>query len=133
MANSIPAAFDKQRSNQERIENAEAQWFHCTGEIQVYRAGASTVSVLFPVFYTDKPRFSYGAELSPGDSYETGNMPTCSVVVLSWDQRLREDGTVVYAGATFCIVTSGQTEQSMIAHWHMEGIGLRSPSAPPDA
>ena len=126
----LQAALDNRRIEVARIDNAGSQWFHLTGEINIQGAGAATASVLFPVFFTEKPRFSFGAELAPCDTYTVGNMPTCSVVVLNWDLAARLDGSQLFKGATFCVVTTGPADQNMIAHWHMEGVGLRGPSAP---
>lgn len=132
MARDIPGGFEHRRSEIERVNNQTAQWFHCTGEIQVFGSGAATVDVLFPTYFVEKPRPSFGAELAGGEALVEGNMPTCSVVVIEWDNRRRDDGSVVYAGATLCVVTGGPVDQSMIAHWNFEGLALVSPSEDED-
>jgi hypothetical protein len=124
----VASAMESRRGDVERNRDAVTQWFHCTGEIEVFGPGAACVDVVFPAYFVDKPRPSYGAELPPGEGVVAGNLPTCSVVVTQWGTRQMEDGTAVYSGATLAIVTTGPTGQTLIAHWHMEGRALRSPS-----
>lgn len=132
-------AFENRRGELERINNAQAQYFAVTGEIEVDGVGEASANVLFPCLFTDKPRFHSGHELGPGQPVTSGSMPTAAITVLAWDQRVRDDGTVVYAGATLGIVTTGpapvtspitgvnSTAQVMVIQWHMDGVGLRGP------
>lgn len=129
-ARALPAVLEQRRGEVQRVDQAGAQWFHVTGEVDINDVGAAVVDVLFPVFFVDKPRFSFGSELGPGEPYVAGSMPTCTITVLNWDTRARPDGTFVFAGATLCIVSAGTQGQSMTAFWHMEGVALRGPSQP---
>lgn len=120
-------AIELRRGEIERVNNQTAQYFKVSGEVEVVGPGEAVVDVLFPVIFTDKPAFSHGPALSDGISTTDGNLPTCSVVVLLWHERVRDDGTIVYAGAQFAIVTTGPTDQVLLVQWHVEGVGLRGP------
>jgi hypothetical protein len=125
---SISSAFEKRRGEVERVGNAQAQVFRVTGEIEVDGAGEATVSVAFPVLFVDKPDYSFGPELGPGQPIIAGQLPECTMTVLQWNERIRDDGTIIYAGATFGAVTYGLPTQVMIVQWHMEGVALRGPT-----
>ncbi len=113
----------------ERQANSEAQPTIVTGEIQVNGTGEGAVTVSFPVLFVNKPYFSWGSELGPGQPTVSGSFPACSMSVLQWSEQMRDDGTVIYAGATFGTVTSGPIGQVMIVQWHMEGTALTGPTS----
>lgn len=120
-------AIETRRGEVERIHAAGAQYFKVSGEIQVIDPGETAIIVNFPVIFVDKPAFSFGPTLDDGQPIQIGSLPTCSVVVISWQERIRDDDTVLYVGAQFAIVTTGPENQVMLVQWHMEGIGLRGP------
>lgn len=106
---------------------AQAQYFKITGEVECNQPGEGVINVVFPVFFTEKPRFSYGVELMPGQPIAAGQFPRCTATVIQWGQRGREDGSFVYSGASFSISVDGPDGQVLIVQWHMEGMGLRGP------
>jgi hypothetical protein len=120
-------AIELRRAEIERINNTGAQYFKASGEIQVNGTGEAAISVAFPIYFSDKPLLSTGFELGPGQPFVPGNLPVCSATVLRWEERVRDDGTVVFAGAVFGIVTSGPEGQVTVLQWHVEGTGLRGP------
>lgn len=123
----IGSAFEKRRGEVERIGNAQAQVFRVNGEIEVDGVGEFAVTVDFPCLFVDKPEFSFGPELGPGQPVVQGQFPECDCVISQWQSKVRDDGTVIYAGATFCIVTNGPVGQVMLVQYHMEGVGLQGP------
>src|SRR5690348_16913053 len=129
MAKSVspPHAIELRRGEIERMGNQSAQYYKVSGEIEVVGPGEAAISVLFPVLFVDKPAFSFGSALNPGSVVTIGSLPTCTVVVLVWHERVREDGSIMYVGAQFAIVTTGPSDQVMLVQWHMEGVGLRGP------
>ncbi len=123
----ISTAIEIRRGEVERIANAQSQNFKVTGEIQINGVGEAIKSVMFPVLFTEKPVPGFGPQLGPGQLVVAGQLPTCSVVVLQWHEYVRDDGSVIYAGATFGIVTTGPAGQVMHLGWSMEEVGLRGP------
>lgn len=123
----LGTSFENRRGEVERINNTGAQYFVVSGEVEVDGVGNASANVIFPVLFTSKPRFHYGHELVPGQQVVLGNFPECSVTVTSWDFSVRDDGSNLYSGANFGIVTYGPTTQTMIIQWHMDGVGLRGP------
>lgn len=123
----ISSAFEVRRGEVERMGNSEAQPTKVFGEIQANGTGECAVTVAFPVLFVNKPLFSWGSELGPGQPTVSGSFPACSTSVLQWSEGVRDDGTVIYSGATFGIITSGPDGQVMIVQWHMEGVALTGP------
>lgn len=124
----IGSAFESKRGEVERQSDSEAQNFHVTGEIQCNGAGENVVSVTFPILFVVKPSYSFGPELGPGQPAIAGQLPECSMTVLQWHENVREDGSIIYAGATFGAVTYGPATQVVTVQWHMQGVGLRGPA-----
>lgn len=120
-------AFERRRGEVERVSKAGPQYEKVSGEIQMPDVGETSISVNFPVFFVDKPSFSWGAELYPGSPVEITNLPTASCVVLLWHTRVRDDGTSIYVGAQFALVATGPASQVTIFQWHVEGVALRGP------
>lgn len=121
---------ENRRAELERLRGSAAQYFKVYGEIQVTGAGEALTRIVFPVRFTEKPVLHHGSELAPGSPTVTaGSFPTCSASILTWDTRVKSDGTFLYIGGLFGIVTSGSVNQVMNVHWSIEGIGLRNPAA----
>lgn len=123
----LGGALDAKTGDRERIMDAQAQYFKVTGEIECDGPGEGVTNITFPVFFTEKPRFSFGLELLPGQPVLAGQFPVCSATVIRWGQRGRDDGSFVYSGAALSISTDGPDGQVIIVQWHMEGMGLRGP------
>jgi hypothetical protein len=126
--NDIGGALEVRRGEVDRQASAEAQYFKVSGEIEMNGSGEAVIAVSFPVYFVDKPSFSFGAELGAGEPLTAGQLPTGHLVVAQWGERQRDNGSIVYAGATFAVVTTGPATQTLILHWHMEGVGLRGPT-----
>ncbi len=124
----VGTALEAKRGNQERINNAQAQPFKIHGTVDINNTGESVIALNFPVMFIEMPISAFGAFLSSGQAYLAGAFPTWSATILRWDERGREDGTVIYAGATLGVVADGVADQVLVIQWQMEGIGLRGPT-----
>lgn len=127
-SNNIAGAIELRRGEIERQTAAQSQYFKITGEIEVTGVGEGIISVDFPVYFVEKPAFSFGPEMGPGQALTATYFPTGNLCVYQWGEQNRDDGTIVYAGATFVYVCTGTPTQAMVLQWHMEGVGLRGPS-----
>lgn len=123
----VGGAMDGRDDDRERIRRGQAQYLKVTGEVECDQPGEGVINVLFPVYFTEKPRFSYGLELLPGQALVAGQFPRCSATVMRWGQRGRDDGSFVYSGAALSISTEGPTGQVLVVQWHMEGMALSGP------
>lgn len=123
----LNTALKNNIDERDRIHDQESQYFKVTGEIECDGPGEGVTNIVFPIYFTEKPRFSFGLELIPGQPIAAGRFPRCSATVIQWGQRAREDGTIVYSGAALSISIQGPTGQVLIVQWHMEGTGLRGP------
>lgn len=125
--NDLAMAVENRRGTVERLTNAAAQYFKVTGEVEVSGTGEAIISVLFPVYFIDKPRLSTGHELGFAQPAVAGNLPVVTTCVLAWNQSTRNDGTIIYAGMTLGIVSDGPDGQVLNIQWHVEGVGIRGP------
>lgn len=120
-------SLELRRAELERTRDAAAQSCTVYGEIEVSDIGEAQQRIVFPVYFVNKPLPRFTSELGYGSPTATpGNFPTCNVVILTWDYRLKTDGSFLYVGALLGIVTTGAVGQVTNVHWSMEGIGLRS-------
>lgn len=120
-------AFEIRRGEIERIQNAGAHYTKISGKVRIIGVGESSYSVVFPVLFVEQPLFSCGPLLDPGISVVKMSLPTCTGTVHLWHERVRDDGTNIYAGAEIGFVSTGPTDQVMLVQWHMEGVALRGP------
>lgn len=122
--------IETRRGDLERQRDSEAQYFKVYGEIEVTGVGEAAVRVVFPIRFSQKPVPHFGGELGYGSPTATaGNFPTWSATVLTWDFRVKPDGSFLYIGALIGIVTTGAaTGQVMNIHWSVEGVGLINPA-----
>lgn len=118
--------FESRRSDIDRQDASSVGNHRITGFLTVINAGEVAVDVIFPLWFVEKPAFSFGAELAEGFSAVALNMPTVSCVVLRWAKELRDMATY-WTGATLAVVTTGAEDHQMVIHWHMEGKAFVNP------
>jgi hypothetical protein len=118
--------IESRRADLERVDAMTIKDHVISGLIEVNGAGEVAIDVNFPVWFTEKPSTYFGGELGDGHSPTTTDFPTISVMVLRWAKETRGLGDY-WTGATLGIVTTGEAEHQVIAHWHMEGKALRNP------
>lgn len=121
--------WEQRRTNIERINSMQVQLTAVSGFVQVNGAGEVLQDVNFPVWFTEKPTFTFGGELMPGSPPVSGKYPTVSVVVVNWTMEQRGYGNY-YVGAKLAIVTTGDSLHQMIIHWNMEAKAIRNPIGP---
>lgn len=97
-------------------------------EIDVASAEAS-VDIPFPVVFTEKPVFTYGAELATNHRALAGSFPTLNAVVARWTTKGEVVGATEgrFTGANVVTVTSGQGGQNIWLHYSFEGKAIRNP------
>lgn len=122
-------AIDRRRADVARGEQILVAPTTAVGLVEVQNAGEVLVEVTFPVWFTERPFFSFGGELAEGHSPEATNFPTVSAVVNTWTKNQRGLGTY-WVGATLCLVTTGRADHRMVVHWRMEGKALANPVSP---
>lgn len=128
---SAPSPLEHRRSDIERQRDAQAQYFKVSGIIEVSNIGESQVRISFPVFFVNQPVVHFGGEVGYGTlTAVAGAFPSWSAMVQNWDFRFKPDGSYLYVGALFGIITSGDPIVNVVTniHWSVEGIGLRNPS-----
>ncbi len=127
LAGSVQQPFEARRGDVSRAQSVEVQLTRISGTILVEGAGEITVPVSFPVWFVERPGFSFGGELSDNHWPAEGNFPTISVVVTKWDINERSTYGRFYRGADLAIVTEGQNDQQMWVHWHVEAKAFMNP------
>lgn len=92
-------------------------------------AAEASVDLPFPVLFTEKPVFTYGAELDDNHRPLAGSYPTLAAVVARWDTIGRIQGVTDgrFKGATVVTVTTGQAGQHIWLHYSFEGKAIRNP------
>ncbi len=123
---SIQTPIEQRRGQVERGRSVEGRVHRVIGSVSLNGAGEVLVDVNFPVWFQEVPNMSFGGEMVENEPIVAGRFPTISVVVKSWVKQKR-DLADYYAGATLIVVSTGQTNQRMIAHWAAEGKALRNP------
>lgn len=91
------------------------------------------VDVEFPIWFVDRPSFTFGGELVR-DILVDGSFPTISAVVVGWTKThdVRPGGGY-YIGARIAVVASGREGEQMILHWVMDGKAIHLVGAEGDA
>jgi hypothetical protein len=103
-----------------------------SGEFLVDGVGALTREVRFPVSFIEKPLLSYGGNIESTPSNDIQDLPTISVIVMSYiEDRSGIGGRVIYRGANLGVVVTGQTNQKMWIHWKFDAEALVNPVVHP--
>ena len=89
----------------------------------------ASVDLPFPVVFTEKPVFTYGAELGENHRALAGQYPTMSACVVLWDTVGAVEGATEgrYVGCTVATVSTGQAGQIIVLHYSFEGKAIRNP------
>lgn len=98
-------------------------------------ASEASTDIDFPVVFTEKPVFTFGAELGDNHRARAGVYPTVSAVVVRWDTQGEIAGATEgrFAGATVASVTTGQAGQVIVLHYSFEGKAIRNPVSGADS
>lgn len=92
-------------------------------------AAEGSVDIPFPVVFTEKPVFTFGAELDDNHRPLAGVFPTLAAVVARWQVVGRVEGVTEgrFKGATVVTVSTGQAAQNIWLHYSFEGKAIRNP------
>jgi hypothetical protein len=100
-----------------------------TGRVKLVGTGEAAVDIPFPVRFTERPIFTFGAELDENQAAVIGNYPTVSGFVGSWVVVGRVVGGFdgYYVGARLLIVLTGEPDMISFFDWAMEAAAMRNP------
>lgn len=90
--------------------------------------GEAVHDVTFPVWFLERPLFTYGFEMGPDTVLVTGKYPSLSLGVHRWTMKDYPGGVSYFSGATLVVVAGGVDAQVMLVHWQVEGKALRNPT-----
>jgi hypothetical protein len=97
------------------------------GFFDVVGSGEALLDVPFPVWFMERPLFTFGGEMAPDQVLTTGAYPTLSVLVHRWRMKDHPGAKSYFTGATFIVVSGGADDQKLLVHWQMQGTALRNP------
>ncbi len=103
-----------------------------SGEFLMPTVGEVVVTVNFPITFTEKPLFYFGADLEPNQEIVTGSLPTCNGMVIRYNIETSDPYTTFWKGADLGFVTQGSADQKINCHWHFIGKGVFNPVTPLD-
>lgn len=125
--------IEQRRQDLSRVDDFLIKNTAVSGRILVVGAGETVVEVAFPVWFIERPNFTYGGELEEGQSIEAENFPTISGIVETWTMKKAERlGGGYYVGARVICVTTGKENQNIYLHWRCEGKAITNPALSED-
>lgn len=122
------APLEARRGATGRLDSLTGRVHTVQGFFDLDGAGEALLDVNFPVWFMERPLFTFGAEMRAGNALSVGAYPTISVLVLRWSMKDYPGGVSYFAGATLVVVADGTADQSMLVHWRVEGKALRNPT-----
>lgn len=122
------APLEERRGTANRLDAITGKLHSVQGFIEIIGSGEALLDVNFPVWFMDKPTFTFGGEMAPDQVLTTGQYPMLSVLVHRWRMKDYPNGVSYYAGATLIIVTTGTDDQKLLGHWQAQGKALRNPT-----
>lgn len=122
------APFEARRGAAERMDSATGRVHSIQGFMEIVGSGEALLDVNFPVWFLEKPTFTFGGEMAVDQVLTVGAYPMLSVIVHRWRMKDFPNGVSYFAGATLIVVTTGTPEQKLIGHWEAQGKALRNPS-----
>lgn len=129
----IGGGAEQRRQDLARIENFTIKNTAVSGRVLIVGAGEVIVVVNFPIWFTERPVFTFGGELDEGEFVQATIMPTVSAVVQDWIKKKPErNNGGYYVGANVICVTTGKLDQKVWLHWRAEGKGMSNPSVSGD-
>lgn len=127
----LAAQLDSRRVKVGQATDIGAGVYRFSNYFAVDNPGEALQPMPFPVVFTEKPCYSWGAEVADGSKVASGNFPVAVAMVATWHARRNEDtGTLWYLGCTIAVVSSGTDLQTLLIGCHFEGRAPRQPMAP---
>lgn len=120
---------ERRRRAVDRIEDMTCKDTTISGRHLVYGAGELSFDVLFPVTFTQRPVFHFGAELDEGSFPVSGAFPGARACIVGWKVTGKVDNTFdgYFTGATIAATTYGLVSQNIWLHWSFHGTAMRNP------
>lgn len=122
------APLEARRGAARRLEDLVGRFHTIEGFIDLNGAGEALLDVNFPVWFLEKPLFTFGGELAVDQVLTAGQFPTLSMLVQRWQMKDYPNNVSYFAGATLAIVITGPATQRLIGHWQVQAKALRNPS-----
>lgn len=135
---SLPIRFQQQnlaerrRRDITRIEDMRVKDTTVNGRCQIFGIGKVLVDIDFPVTFSKKPNFNWGAEMPDGwqPSVDFETLPRLHPVIVRWSIVGTVDGAFEgrFNGCTIGVSTEGYDDQQLIwMHYSFTGPALRNP------
>lgn len=120
---------ERRRRAVDRIEDMTCKDTTLSGRHLVSGVGELTFDVVFPVTFSVRPTFHYGAELEEGNFPVAGVFPGARACVVGWEVVGKVDHTFdgYFSGATIAATTYGDDGQNVWIHWSFRGTAMRNP------
>lgn len=123
------APLEDRRGTVNRVESMSGRDHFVQGHLTLAGAGEASIEVRFPVWFIEKPIFTFGGELAEGESPTQTKYPTISAVVLRWILQEYPGDIHYWSGAILGAVSTGIPEQNLVLHWQFQGRALRNPTS----
>lgn len=121
------APFEARRGTTNRLDDVTGKIHSIQGFVNIVGAGEAILDVNFPVWFLEKPLFTFGGEMAPGEVLTAGQYPMISMIVHSWVMKDYPNNVSYFAGAHLIVVTTGSATQRLIGHWQAQAKALRNP------
>lgn len=128
----ITVAANQNRVNVSQYTDMLGRNLIISGEFLMPTTGEVIVTVNFPVTFTEKPLFYFGADLDPNQEIVVGVLPICNGMVIRYNIDTSDVYTTLWKGADLGFVTQGTPGQKINCHWHFIGKGIFNPITPID-
>lgn len=126
--------METRRDDITRVRGMEVKVTRVTGYVLLSHgddvtSAEASIELPFPVVFSEKPVFTYGAELDTNHRPVAEAYPTLNACVVNWDVVGEVEGATEgrYVGATVVTVTTGTAGQSIWLHYSFEGKAIRNP------
>lgn len=123
------ATLEDRRGTVNRVESMSGRPHRVQGHFTMNGAGEASIEVRFPVWFIEKPIFTFGGEMVEGESPTQTQYPTISVVVHRWILQEYPGDIHYFSGAILGPVSTGTEAQKLLVHWQCEGKALRNPTS----
>ena len=126
---SIQSNLEWRRYDLERADAMTAKYSVVQGAVYIAGVGEALASVAFPLYFYERPIFTFGHELADNTWPVAGQFPVVSASVAQWDIKTRPDTKQHWVGAELAICLTGPTDMRSHLHFRFSGHGFRNPTA----
>jgi hypothetical protein len=126
VANRVQRSVANREGERERRSEFLGREYIIKGQYLVDGVGESVAPLNFPVTFIEKPIFTYGSELYPGQGVADGEFPEATAMVIDW--KIVEKGPkTYYTGATVATVLVGPSGTRIFLNYRFEGKAIANP------